>query len=148
MFVKSPFCNTLLAKTTIWKSRTLKFRFRIDKRMTWKQAPKTNLKHFEPQKTDINKSQNHSTINQNPVIYNLESILLLTWSSRMIHRCLPRCSRVAKIASKGAPEVPKWAPECQKGSTKPTKSQSREAKRGRRQKASPLRSSCKALGNT
>ena len=27
----------------------------------------------------------------------------------------PRCSRGAKMAPEGAPEVPKWLPECQKG---------------------------------
>ena len=76
------------------------------------------------------------------MICNFVSILLLPWSSRVVPKCpngLSRCSRDAKMATQGAPEVPKWLPECQKGGTKAPKWQSREAKRGRRQRAQPLR---------
>ena len=66
-------------------------------------------------------SRNHSNIDENPVICNFVSSLLLPWSSRVVPKCQigpPRCSRDAKMAPQGAPEVPKRLPECQKGRTK------------------------------
>ena len=85
--------------------------------------------------TDISRSRNHSRIDENPVICHIASILLLPWSSRVAPRCencVPMCSRDAKMASQGAPEVPKWfpnvlpgcknrVPKCQKEGTELSK---------------------------
>ena len=80
-------------------------------------------KLFWTRKTDINRATNHSKIDQNPVIRNFVSILLLSWSSRVVPRCqngLPRCSRTSVMASQDAPEVPtslsKVLLGCQNGS--------------------------------
>ena len=88
------------------------FESEVDENMTWTQARKTN--ELTKINIDINRSHNHSQIDPNPVIYNLESILLLQWSSRVVPRCqngLPRYSQGGKMASQGAPEVPKWGPK-------------------------------------
>ena len=45
------------------------------------------LKYFENPKTDINSSQNHSKIEPNPVIYNLEPILLLHYYKWYLGQC-------------------------------------------------------------
>ena len=93
------------------------------KRMTWKQAWKQNdvLSILVP-KNKINKSQNHCKINNNPVIYYFESILLVPLSSRVVPRCkngLRGCARGAKMVSQKikmeAPSPLKGNPRSQKG---------------------------------
>ena len=75
--------------------------------MTRKQAPKKRaFKLLEIKKLIYTGPK----IEENPVNYNLESILLLPRSS---------WSRGAKIAPQGAPHVLKWSPECQNGGTEP-----------------------------
>ena len=107
----------------------------IDNKMTWEQARIQNefLSIVNP-KTDTNKSQNHSKIDQNPVIYHLDSILLLQWSSGVVPRYQnghPRCSRGAKMGS------PNFENEAPRG-TKAPNWQTREAKRGWREREDQL----------
>ena len=69
----------------------------IDKQMTWKQALEKSFTHFELQKlTEI-----APEMDQNPVICNFVSILLLPWFARVVPRSqhgVRRCSRDAKMA--------------------------------------------------
>ena len=58
---------------------------------------------------NIDRSRNHSKIDQNPVTGNFVSILLLPWSSRVVPRCqngLPRCARRAKVPQNIKMETP------------------------------------------
>ena len=71
------------------------------KQVTWKQARKQTVNSSLEANQAFNiVSQNHSKIYSNPVNYDLESILLLPWSSSL--NAPPGCARGAKMVPQGA----------------------------------------------
>ena len=106
-FTKNEFGEKLIfaipsmQKPRIRMPETRNFDTEINKKTFWDQARK-KMKFWASwiQKAPINRFQNHPKIDENPAPDHFVSILLLSWSSKVVPRCQngpPVCSRSVKM---------------------------------------------------
>ena len=112
-FIKND-CNTFCAKTSMWKSQALKFRFKNRQKYDLETRPK--------------QIQSNPKIKRNPVNYTISNPSCCSHGP-------PERSWGGKMVRQDAPVVPKWSPRISKWRHRPPKWQPREVKRGRQRRA-------------